>query len=49
MNEASYACGLGGFRSRGYGLVNVSADMKVSDDEYIAKRAGIFQLKMSIF
>jgi hypothetical protein len=42
LNEASYACGLGGFRSRGYGLVNVSVDMKVSDDEYIAKRAGNF-------
>jgi hypothetical protein len=26
LNEASYACGLGGFRSRGYGLVDISVD-----------------------
>lgn len=42
LNDASYACGLGGFRSRGYGLVDISVDSRVSDDEYIASRSADF-------
>ncbi|MCA1917600.1 RAMP superfamily CRISPR-associated protein [Methanospirillum hungatei] len=39
LNEASYACGLGGFRSRGYGLVDFSVTTCISDDEYIISRS----------
>jgi len=42
LNDASYACGLGGFRSRGYGLVDISVDSQVSDDEHIASRSSEF-------
>lgn len=39
LNEASYACGLGGFRSRGYGLVDISVDSQISANEYIKTRS----------
>ncbi len=39
LQEASYTCGLGGFRSRGYGLVDFSLHAPVSAEDVIKKRA----------
>lgn len=39
LQEASYACGLGGFRSRGYGLVDFSLNTPISVDDMIQNRA----------
>ncbi|MDD1724402.1 MAG: RAMP superfamily CRISPR-associated protein [Methanospirillum sp.] len=40
LEEASYTCGLGGFRSRGYGLVDFSTEPGVQVKELVDRRSG---------